>query len=503
MKSKKILLILTFLFIHLTAFSQQIGAGFTSFIPDFSVPLLSGVYNGVNATGATPDNAYGGFQHLFVIRHVNTNNNHQLQIASSMESNGRLFFRKLSASSLVNQNPVWHEIATLGINNFVGNQSISGDLKIASYSPLLVLQRNTNVGGFTQGIQTKNLDNTNNWFFGNFNGSSWIVSKGDYQNPKLTVLDNGNLGIGTTTPAEKVQVTGGNISIRTDANGTWGSLRLGSTNGSYLDSWAGLESDNEVIGTNVANLKFYTSYGNRSEKMRITASGNVGIGTTTPRYKLDTGILAFDIADGGTLRFGQGERDAVGDKYPTSIKAFFKAPNPVDLGLNFYVANANTNGATEMDRKKLVATMLGNGNVGIGTTTPDKKLTVNGTIHSSEVIVDTYFTPDYVFQKYYTGKSELKSDYSMPTLAEIESFIKKNHHLPNVPSAQEIKQNGLSLGEMSNVLLQKVEELTIYAIEQNKKLILQQEELQRLKIENESYKSLAERLSALEKELKK
>ena len=90
----------------------------------------------------------------------------------------------------------------------------------------------------------------------------------------------------------------------------------------------------------------------------------------------------------------------------------------------------------------------------------------------------------------------MKSDYVMPTLAEIENFTKNNHHLPNIPSAQEIKQNGLSLGEMSNVLLQKVEELTLYVIEQNK-------ELERLKIENENYKSLAERLSAIEKELKK
>ena len=90
----------------------------------------------------------------------------------------------------------------------------------------------------------------------------------------------------------------------------------------------------------------------------------------------------------------------------------------------------------------------------------------------------------------------MKSDYSLPTLAEIESFTKENHHLPNVPSAREIQQSGLPLGEMSNILLQKVEELTLYAIKQNK-------ELERLKTENESYKSLAERLSALEKELKK
>jgi hypothetical protein len=98
----------------------------------------------------------------------------------------------------------------------------------------------------------------------------------------------------------------------------------------------------------------------------------------------------------------------------------------------------------------------------------------------------------------------------MPTLAEIESFTKLNNHLPNVPSAQEVQQKGLSLGEMSNLLLQKVEELTLYAIEQqrildtqNKKAQSQQEEIERLKTENEQYKTLAERLAIIENLLKK
>ncbi len=279
----------------------------------------------------------------------------------------------------------------------------------------------------------------------------------DFANQYMTFLPSGNIGIGTTTPAEKVQVTGGNISIRTDANGTWGSFRLGCTNVSYLDAWAGLESDNEVIGTNVANLKFYTSYGSRSEKMRVTASGNVGIGTTSPTSKLDV--------------IGTGAEVSLNANSPAT--ANFRIAGHIQLAINTSVTAPYT---TSLQSKHSIAdgtpfpialNPLG-GNVGIGTTTPDQKLTVNGTIHSKEVIVDTNFTPDYVFQKYYTGKSELKSDYAMPTLAEIENFTKENHHLPNVPSAQEIQQNGLPLGEMSNVLLQKIEELTLYAIEQNK-----------------------------------
>jgi hypothetical protein len=104
-------------------------------------------------------------------------------------------------------------------------------------------------------------------------------------------------------------------------------------------------------------------------------------------------------------------------------------------------------------------------NVGIGTTSPDSKLTVKGKIHAEEVKVDLAVPADYVFEKYYLGESSLKPDYILLTLSEVEKFIEVNHHLPNVPSAKEIKEKGLQLGGMSNLLLQKVEELTLYIIE--------------------------------------
>ncbi len=110
------------------------------------------------------------------------------------------------------------------------------------------------------------------------------------------------------------------------------------------------------------------------------------------------------------------------------------------------------------------------GNVGIGTNNPDEKLTVNGTIHSKEILVDLNIPADYVFQKYYTGKSELNENYIMLNLEEIEIFTKKNHHLPNIPSAKEIQKEGLHLKQMTNLLLQKIEELTLFLIEQEKRI---------------------------------
>ncbi len=115
-----------------------------------------------------------------------------------------------------------------------------------------------------------------------------------------------------------------------------------------------------------------------------------------------------------------------------------------------------------------------NNNIGIGTKVPDQLLTVKGKIHTQEVIVDLKgaVAPDYVFEKYFKGFSTLKPNYKMLTLKEIEDYIKENYHLPKVPSSEEILENGLSLKEMNLLLLEKIEELTLYTIQQQKEIDL-------------------------------
>lgn len=98
-----------------------------------------------------------------------------------------------------------------------------------------------------------------------------------------------------------------------------------------------------------------------------------------------------------------------------------------------------------------------NGNVGIGTTTPDEKLAVNGVIHSKEVRVDLKAWPDYVF----------KPRYNLLTLNEVKTFVEQNHHLPEMPSAQEVETKDLKLGEINTLLTKKVEELTLYLFEKD------------------------------------
>ena len=120
--------------------------------------------------------------------------------------------------------------------------------------------------------------------------------------------------------------------------------------------------------------------------------------------------------------------------------------------------------------------------IGIGSSNPDEKLTVKGKIHAEEVKVDLNVPADYVFEKYFTGYSNLKPDYNFLTLEEIESFIRQNNHLPDIPSAKVIKEEGLHLKEMTNLLLQKVEELTLYTIEQEKRLNEQEKLIEELKV---------------------
>ena len=111
-----------------------------------------------------------------------------------------------------------------------------------------------------------------------------------------------------------------------------------------------------------------------------------------------------------------------------------------------------------------------NGNIGINTTLNPigYKLAVGGKIIAEELKVQLQAQwPDYVFAK----------DYKLPTLFELEKRIQENGHLPNMPSALDVKENGIELGEMAKMQQEKIEELTLYIIELNKKLEKQNKKL--------------------------
>jgi hypothetical protein len=209
--------------------------------------------------------------------------------------------------------------------------------------------------------------------------------------------------------------------------------------------------------------------------------GNLGIGTINPIGKFDVRGNVFI----GTTDLSIG-----------SVGSFVQIDQGLSIGNTYSQIRAYSNGGNINNNLVLQST---GGNVGIGTTNPTSKLTVAGDINSREVKVTVDAGADFVFEK----------DYNLPSLASLDTYIKENKHLPEIASAKDMQTNGINLSEMNIKLLQKVEELTLYAIEQNKKLeILQKEnnsqskEIVALKRENETIKTLSERLSEIENKLK-
>jgi len=101
-----------------------------------------------------------------------------------------------------------------------------------------------------------------------------------------------------------------------------------------------------------------------------------------------------------------------------------------------------------------------NGNMGIGKKEPTDKLEVNGQIHARSIKVDIKEWADAVFEE----------DYELSRLREIEIYIQKHGHLPEVPSAVEVEKNGIELGQMNALLLKKIEELTLHLIDKEKQI---------------------------------
>lgn len=236
-------------------------------------------------------------------------------------------------------------------------------------------------------------------------------------------------------------------------------------------------TNNFAIGLSMANDAAFTA-----PFINISNGGMVGIGTN-PTAKLDVaalngeGIRIGKINDIGSLSVPLGGltskynidftgfRDICPDQIGARISAL-RFNNHVansalvqKTGLAFYTNPTGTNSGTTdlLERMRITP----EGRVGIGTNDPDQALTVKGKIHTNEVIIDMlYPIADYVFHP----------SYNLMPLHEVEQYVITNSHLPEIPSAAEVSKNGLSLGEMQNKLLQKIEELTLYVIEQDKKI---------------------------------
>jgi hypothetical protein len=192
-------------------------------------------------------------------------------------------------------------------------------------------------------------------------------------------------------------------------------------------------------------------------------NANVGIGTSVPLFKLSVQSATIESNNNTDLLSLTGRNPVIAFNDENNagygyIKSITNAPNPgYSNGMEFgaspgYSIYFSTN-------YEPVMMITNTGNVGIGTSNPAYKLSVNGTIQSKEVIVQTGWS-DYVFDK----------NYQLRSLNEVDNYINQNKHLPDVPSANEVENNGVKVAQMDSILIKKIEELTLYVIDQNKQI---------------------------------
>ncbi|GAA0548835.1 hypothetical protein [Chitinophaga japonensis] len=231
-----------------------------------------------------------------------------------------------------------------------------------------------------------------------------------------------------------------------------------------------------------------------SERMRITAAGNVGIGTANPLSGTSNAGLHISKGNHSTIVLGDPfngyggfvqtsdnkQRVFIGANLYDDVAGSWKVAQSgkgvagisiiADEGTWGTVIDFVTSSGGTYNRSMSI---LGNGDVGIGTSdTKGYKLAIAGSMIAEKVKVKLQGGwPDYVFA----------DDYKLPDLAEVARYVKEHRHLPGMPAAKEVEQEGLDVGEMNKRLLKQVEEMMLYMMRQQTKIEALQEEIEKLK----------------------
>ncbi len=333
--------------------------------------------------------------------------------------------------------------------------------------------------------------------------SPWSSGLGIY------IKTNGFIGIGTISPSLPIDVKGNGSISKVEGINVIGISSFRGLNGSGINIGT-FENKDPIIRTTYTgtDMVFGTRLGSKNyERMRITDDGKIGIGTNSPTSKLEVKNGSIFIHGTST---GQGRLILQKDNGGNQFEWY-----PQDAGLFLYNRTA----------KSFEMSVLNNGNVGIGTNNPIAKFDVNhssntswaGKIYNSGgsgkgllikagsagnstnpilqledvngnkrfVVVSTgdAMLNGRLKTKEVMVKVDVWSDFvfcpqhDLIPLDKLEQYIDEHKHLPDVPSEKEVKEKGLNLGENNALLLQKIEELTLYIIEQNKQLKSQSEKI--------------------------
>ncbi len=260
------------------------------------------------------------------------------------------------------------------------------------------------------------------------------------------------IGIGSNTPQSKLHVSAlERYNLRLYRDGYTG----------YLSLWQGTgASVIEPIGYG----QLYLGYDQSTDIFMSPAGGKVGIGNSAPASQLH---LTSNSDHSFTISRNNGQY---------GFRIFRDAAYGV---INFQIGSGVSTWETKIRIGEGEGTNTAlflnptNGNVVIGRTAQGNsayKLDVNGTIRANEIVVNATGA-DFVFEQ----------GYQLPTLEEVEEFIRTNKHLPDIEPAHEMEQNGVEVGKMETKLLQKIEEMTLYMIELKKEIGSIKEENSQLK----------------------
>ncbi|HTE29427.1 MAG TPA: hypothetical protein VK666_03575 [Chryseolinea sp.] len=329
-------------------------------------------------------------------------------------------------------------------------------------------------------------------------------------------FNTGNIGIGTTSPNYKLHIGTTNTGITAAFDGTANVLALGDVGTSKSNAFVGGYTSGTIHATALTNnayfngtswviphagapvvalqlyegsMVLYTGTGGLSRKvLQVNTNGSMimGDGIVSPQMIMTYGGAA-DVAGSfngaQTMSFGFNSSGTFGGTTGTTggrCLYFYDRQSSLyrgGIGPNgeWFFGLSPTNYGLKVEQAATGTSLIikADGSVGIGTTAPGPyKLAVEGTLGARKIKVTQSPTwADYVFE----------SDYHLPSLDEVEKFIREHKHLPDMPSAKEVAEKGLDLGDNQALLLKKIEELTLYVIELKKENEKQDKEIEALK----------------------